>query len=335
MPQPDTTTTESFPRASARTQRFTRGAPRALQLDPTGDRLLFLRSTGGSDPVGSLWSLDTASGAETLVADPRQLLAEGGEQLSAAERARRERSREASSGVVAYATDKDATVAAFALSSRLWLADLGPSGPAVRELPAAGAVIDPRPDPTGTWVAYAAEGALHVVRADGTDPRVLAEPDSDTVGWGVAEFVAAEEMERYRGYWWSPDGTAVLATRVDEAPVQRWHIADPANPGTPAAEIAYPAAGTANADVTVHVLTLDGSRTDVTWDRAAFPYVISVRWSEPGALLHVMSRDQRDTPDPRRRHVHRCHQPAPRRPRRRVARRGHRASLPCCRTAAS
>jgi dipeptidyl-peptidase-4 len=288
-----TTGPESFPRANARTQRFTRGAPRSLHLDPTGARLLFLRSTSGSDPVGSLWSLDTATGEETLVADPRALLSDSGEDLSAAERARRERSRETSSGVVGYATDTAAQVAAFALSSRLWLADLGRG--TVRELPPAGPVIDPRPDPTGSHVAYAADGGLHVVGVDGSGSRTLAERDGAEVSWGVAEFVAAEEMERHRGYWWSPDGTAVLATRVDESPVQRWWVADPANPGTPPAELAYPVAGSANAEVTVHVLGLDGSRSPVTWDREAFPYVVTAGWFEAGALLHVMTRDQRRT----------------------------------------
>lgn len=283
--------TESFPRASARTQRFTRGAPRSLHLDPTGERLLFIRSTSGNDPVGSLWSLDTRTGAETLVADPRVLLADGGEELSVAERARRERARESSAGVVGYATDEAATVAAFALSSRLWLADL--TGGGVRELPTAGAVIDPRPDPTGAWVAYAAAGGLHVVRADGTDPRTLAPGGGPDVSWGVAEFVAAEEMDRHRGYWWAPDGTALLVARVDESPVQRWHIADPANPGSAPAEVAYPVAGSDNADVTVHLVGLDGARTEIRWDRDSFPYVITARWSRAGVLLQVMSRDQR------------------------------------------
>jgi dipeptidyl-peptidase-4 len=290
------TAAESYPRASARTQRFTRGAPRSLHLDPTGQRLLFLRSGSGTDPVGALWSLDTGTGEETLVADPRVLLGGGDEQLSAAERARRERSREASAGIVGYATDEASAVVAFALSSRLWLADLrGPAAPQVRELPAAGAVVDPRPDPTGSRVAYAAGGALHVVGVDGTDARVLAEPDAPTVAWGVAEFVAAEEMDRHRGYWWSPDGTQVLAARVDVSPVARWHIADPANPDRPAAEVAYPVAGSDNADVTVHLLSLDGGRTEVAWDRAAFPYLLNARWSAAGALLQVMSRDQRDS----------------------------------------
>jgi dipeptidyl-peptidase-4 len=284
--------TRSFPRLNARTDGFTRGAPRSLQLDPTGSRLTFVRSEHGTDPVGALWSLDVATGTETLVADPRAMLGGGAELLSRAEQARRERSREGAAGIVGYATDRDASVAAFALSSRLWLADLG-TGPAVRELPAVGAVIDPRPDPTGRWVAYAADGGLHVVAADGTGARTLAAAEKSDVSWGVAEFVAAEEMGRHRGYWWSPTGDAVLAARVDESPVQRWYIADPANPSTPATEVRYPVAGSAEADVTLHILRLDGGRTDVSWDRAAFPYLTAASWSPGGAVVQVMSRDQR------------------------------------------
>jgi dipeptidyl-peptidase-4 len=285
----------SFPRASARTQAFTRGAPRSFQLDPTGDRLLFVRSADGTDPTGALWSLDVATGVETMLADPRELLADADEQLSPAERARRERSREGAGGIVGFATDRDATVAAFALSSRLWVADvLVRDEAAVRELPAVGAVIDPRPDPSGTWVAYAAEGGLHVVRTDGSSARTLAAAEKDGVAWGVAEFVAAEEMDRYRGYWWSPDGGTILAARVDDGPVQRWYIADPAQPSQPATELRYPVAGSDDAEVTLHLLGLDGTRTDVSWDRSAFPYLVRASWSVGGCVLQVMARDQRD-----------------------------------------
>ena len=89
--------------------------------------------------------------------------------------------------------------------------------------------------------------------------------------WGVAEFAAAEEMDRFRGYWWAPDGAALLATRVDDTPVQRWWIADPAHPDRPPTEVAYPAAGTPNADVTAWILRLDGARTEVRWDRDDLP----------------------------------------------------------------
>jgi dipeptidyl-peptidase-4 len=105
-------------------------------------------------------------------------------------------------------------------------------------------------------------------------------------------------MQRTRGYWWAPDSSALLAARVDDSPVQRWHIADPANPDQPASQIRYPAAGTANADVRLFVVALDGTMTAVEWDTAAFPYLVSACWegAEGTArppLIVVQSRDQR------------------------------------------
>ena len=111
--------------------------------------------------------------------------------------------------------------------------------------------------------------------------------------FGLAEFVAAEEMDRTRGYWWAPDGTAVLVARVDETPVQRWHIADPANPGRVPREVGYPSAGTPNADVSLVCAGLDGSRAPLDWDRAAFPYLVTVNWDGTDPLIVVQSRDQR------------------------------------------
>ena len=66
----------SYPRQSARTQHFTRGAPRSLAVSADGSRVLFVRSEHGTDPVGRLWSLDVASGSETLLADPSVLLSD-------------------------------------------------------------------------------------------------------------------------------------------------------------------------------------------------------------------------------------------------------------------
>ncbi|MDJ0343823.1 prolyl oligopeptidase family serine peptidase [Streptomyces sp. H10-C2] len=282
----------SFPRQHARTQRFTLGAPRSFTVSPDGERVAFLRSRSGTDPSNLLWILDPASGQERIAADPGALLSGAGEELSAQERARRERSREGSAGVVGYAVDQAVELAAFALSGRLFVAELR-AGTA-RELPAAGPVVDPRPSPDGRRVAYVAGGALRVVDAEGGGDRALAEPDGDEVTWGLAEFIAQEEMARSRGFWWSPDSERLLVARVDEAPVQRWWIADPAHPDRRPAEIAYPAAGTPNAEVTLALIGLDGSRVDVEWDRERYPYLAQVHWSAAGPpVLLVQARDQR------------------------------------------
>jgi dipeptidyl-peptidase-4 len=281
----------AFPRRHALTGRFTHGAPRALHVSADGSLVAFLRSNGPEDPICALHVLEVASGAERPVADPRVLLAGGGESLSAAERARRERMREGGAGITGFAADRSGLRVAFALSSRLFAADLA-SGQ-VRELAAAGAVVDPRPSPDGAWIAYAAAGSLHVVAWDGTGGQTLAEPDGESVTWGLADFVASEELDRFRGFWWSPDSDALLVERVDESSVERWWISDPAHPSARPREHRYPAAGTANADVSLWWIGLDGARAEVSWDREAFPYLASVSWTSDGpALIQVLTRRQ-------------------------------------------
>src|SRR5882757_3926292 len=128
----------SFPRQHARTQRFTLGAPRSFVVAPDGKRVVFVRSRSGTERTQLLWVLDVAAGGaaggpaggtadtggERIAADPVALLGGGDEELSPAERARRERSREGSAGVVGYAVDSAVELAAFALSGRLFVAGL-------------------------------------------------------------------------------------------------------------------------------------------------------------------------------------------------------------------
>jgi dipeptidyl-peptidase-4 len=143
-------------------------------------------------------------------------------------------------------------------------------------------------------VAYVDGGDMRVVGVDGTADRVLVGEAVPTVSWGRAEFTAAEEMERIRGFWWAPDGSSLLAARVDEAPVATWWIGDPAHPDQPPQEERYPAAGAANADVTLWLIPLDGDRREIRWDRDQFPYLGRVAWSAAGPpLLAVVSRNQR------------------------------------------
>ncbi|GAB2950511.1 prolyl oligopeptidase family serine peptidase [Streptomyces heilongjiangensis] len=287
-----TTEPESFPRRHARTQRFSLGAPRAFSVAPDGSRVVFLRSSSGTDRANKLWVLDLPEGAERVAADPLALLGGSSEELSAEERARRERSREGGAGIVGYATDAAVELASFALSGRLFVAELR-AGTA-RGLDVPGPVIDPRPSPDGRHVAYVTGGTLRVVEAEGGGDRALTEEGTENVSHGLAEFIAAEEMGRSRGFWWSPESDRLLVARVDDTPVRRWWISDPAQPERDPQRVAYPAAGTANAEVRLFVIDLAGTRTEVVWDRARYPYLAHVHWSGAGApLLLVQARDQR------------------------------------------
>ena len=158
--------TGSFPEQSAGTRRFTYGAPRAVTVATDGARVVFLRSAGPYDRVDRLWVYDVAEGREREIADPTALLAGDGE-LPPVEQALRERLRLSAGGIGSYATNPAATVAAFPLGGRLFVADL--LAGETSELRTVGPVVDPRPDPSGQRVAYVTDGTLRVLDLSGED----------------------------------------------------------------------------------------------------------------------------------------------------------------------
>ncbi|MFF8289142.1 prolyl oligopeptidase family serine peptidase [Streptomyces sp. NPDC016309] len=306
MTTTDTLNVPAFPRQFARTRRFSLGVPGAFTVSPDGARVLFVRTGSGSDPVGRLWLYE--DGEERLLADPAALEGAGEEDVPVAERVRRERAGVMSTGVVGYAADRHARVAVFALGGAVWAVRTG--GGAPWRVPTAGPAVDPRPSPDGSLVAYVTGGAVRVVRtADGAEDRLLAAPEGPEVTYGLSDHVSAESVGRSRGYWWSPDGDALLVVRTDHARVGRWFLADPADPARPPRAVRYPAAGTPNAEVSLCVLRLDGRRTPVLtpasaaptthppgdWTDRAFEYVTAAGWDGTGPFAEVQTRDQRTT----------------------------------------
>ena len=297
---------DSFPRRQARTRRFTLGEPRDIRVSDDGSRVVFLRSSGPVDPVNGLWVLDVADGVERLAVDPGRLVDRRGDQvLSDAEKARRERVRETGSGIVSYDALADLAAAVFTLGAELWRVSLLEAGGVPVPLAAQPGAFDPRLSPDGARVAYVAGSGLRVT-GDAAGDRAVIEESGATVSWGSAEFVAAEEMGRTRGHWWSPDGRRLLAARVDTAGVRRWWIADPASPDAEPAEIRYPAAGGPNAAVGLALFDIDADidadtdvngdgdgRVDVAWNDGGWEYLAGVHWSADGLLLVVQTRDQR------------------------------------------
>jgi dipeptidyl-peptidase-4 len=261
---------------------------------------VFLRSGAGDDPANSLWVYDTTTRTEHRVAYAAPLLQGADEALAPEERARRERTREIGGGIVAYACDRAVEHAAFSLGGGLWWVALtGPAPARPTRLPAPAGAFDPRPAPSGKLVAFCAGGSLHAVATSGdAEPFLVAGEDEAGTGevtWGQAEFVAAEEMGRTRGFWWAPDGGSLLVARVDSSAVSTWWTSDPSAPAKAPEAHRYPAAGTADAVVTlweVQAVPGGGRRRQVRWDQERYPYVVAAYWSQHGAPLVLV--EQRD-----------------------------------------
>ena len=280
---------DTFPRQYARTQRLSLGEPRSFTVSPDGSRVIFIRSHSGSDAVNTLWSLDTATGVERELLDPRTLNTDLSE-LTAAELRQRERAREGASGVTSYACNRDVTLAVTVLGGSVVLIDLlscEATMPAIEP-----GVFDVRLSPDGNIISYLRGASLCVASLAGGE-RVIASDPNDAISWGNAEFIAAEEMGRFRGYWWSPDSQSIAACRVDVSPINVWHIADPAHPELPATEHRYPAAGTPNASVSLHIISVATATATPVELSGDWEYLNTVSWNSAGLIAQTQTRDQK------------------------------------------
>ncbi|HTR96745.1 MAG TPA: DPP IV N-terminal domain-containing protein [Candidatus Acidoferrales bacterium] len=274
------------------TDRFRSGQPRAFAFTPDGGEVLFLRS-GPRDRVNDLWAFSPRTGRERSVATAGNLLAGTTETLTPEERARRERMRLSARGLATFELSRDGRLVLVPLSGRLFVIERE-SG-AVRELsPGSAPAEDARFSPDGAEVACVRAGDVCVIDlATGAERRITSHA-GDRITWGLPEFVAQEEMDRFAGYWWSPDSKWLLVQRTDETNVERMRIADPAHPEQPPQEWAYPRPGRTNADVKLAILSAAGGEpTWIEWDRTRYPYLCAASWPEhaPPTLL-VMDRQQ-------------------------------------------
>ena len=270
----------------AQTRNFTLGQPRHVVPLRDGTHVLYLRS-GPRDTRLRLFEFDAGTRSERELAAPS---AEP-EHLSAEERARRERARMTLSGIVDFAASDSGSEVMITQADTLTMVAL-PSA-SVSPVPGRG-WIAPRLSPDGRAVAAVRDHDLHVVELDSGQDVRLTQDGAENLTRGVAEFAAAEELDRADGAWWSPDSQRLLYEEADSSAVEQHFIADPSQPQTAPTAFRYPRAGTANANIRFGLIARSGGPT--TWvklDAAAWPYVARVVWPRLGRLsLVVLNRSQ-------------------------------------------
>ena len=268
------------------------------KVAPDGSRVTFLRGKDSDVKQLDLWEYDIASGQTRLLVDSKVVLP-GTETLSDAEKARRERQRIAAfSGIVDYQWSPDARTLLFPLGGELYLYDLGKQGrDAVRKLTnGEGFSTDAKLSPKGGFVSFVRERNLWVIDLASGKQLQLTRDGSATIGNGVAEFVADEEMDRHTGYWWAPDDSAIAFARIDESPVPVQKRYEMYADRVEMIEQRYPAAGDHNVLVTLGVVAprADAAVNWVDLGKQTDIYLTRVNWRDPQHLtFQRQSRDQK------------------------------------------
>jgi dipeptidyl-peptidase-4 len=268
------------------------------QIAPDGSRVTFLRGKDRDRNRLDLWEYDIASGQTRLLVDSSVVLP-GEEVLSDEEKARRERQRIAAlSGIVDYQWSPDGKALLFPLGGELYFYDLTKSGrDAVRKLTNGGGfATDPKISPKGGFVSFIRDRNLWAIDLTSGEEVQLTRDGSDTIGNGVAEFVADEEMDRHTGYWWAPDDAAIAFARIDETPVPIQKRYEVYPDRTEVIEQRYPAAGDPNVRVQLGVIAPKTGAKPRWIDLGKDPdiYLARVDWRDPQRLtFQRQSRDQK------------------------------------------
>ena len=229
--------------------------PGRVAFTPDGKAVTYLHSESGS-LVRALWEYTIESGERRVLSGPRG----EGEPLSREEELRRERTRTRELGVTDYRFAREASERTLLIPGEALLRVQVGEG-AMRELPGTEGALDARIDPTGQRVSFAREGELFVVDLAGGDPRALSSGAEDGLTNGVADFIAAEELERTDGHWWSPQGDRIAYVRADSRHIPNYAIVHQGKDEVDVENHRYPFAGEANAFVELAVVDAETCAT--------------------------------------------------------------------------
>jgi dipeptidyl-peptidase-4 len=271
---------------------------RGVKISPDGKLIAYLKARDDDKDRFDLWAYDIRQARHRRLVDSRTL-AGADRALSAEEEARRERQRTAAlSGIVEYSFAPDSRQLLIPLNGDLYVYDLARQpAEAVRRLTATeGYETDSRFSPRSHYVSFVRDQNLYIIDLASGMERAITREGGGLVSFGMAEFIAQEEMDRDTGYWWSPDERRIALARVDEAPVSEVERFEIQAMGARIVRQRYPATGTANARVGLLVADLasDG-RLDLDLGDNADSYLPRVDWFPDSRAIAVQrqSRDQK------------------------------------------
>jgi dipeptidyl-peptidase 4 len=293
---------DHYLQALAETQNFSLGRPIEAMPTADGKSVIFLRSDSPRDRTTNLYRFDVVSGQTEQLAAPEKLLADQSGTLSPEEKMRQERTRTKVTGITSFALSEDGDQVAFTLPSALFVYRLGIKR-LVKLKTGAGNEIDPHFSPDGRKIAYVRDYNLFVYDLETDQEHAITTGATEANSCGLAEFVAQEEMDRRKGFWWLENSKKIIYQVNDSTKVEVWYVGDPSAPQNPPYPSRYPRPGKDNVDVRLAIANPDhaGNKSEsepatwIQWDSNKYPYLVRVSPSKFGPLtITVETRDQHE-----------------------------------------
>lgn len=281
---------DEYLKAYVESGHFSYGDPRSITVSADGKSLLFLRSKSSTSAVLRLFELDLDADQETLLIDLKTFASK--QKLTPEEARLRERLRETAQGITSYSTDKKTELIVCHTGSTAILFNRKNNEAQLFELQSGAHSLQISPD--GKRIAYVCGGTLWCLTVDSGMKQQVSPDAHGATYWGSAEFIAAEELNRYKGFWWSPTSDQLLVAKVDESAVGVRKISSSQDAADHTISMRYPMAGEPNVVVDLFVFDLGSQEnTQLPWDRKKFEYLSKAMWDENGITIKVIARSQK------------------------------------------
>ncbi|MDA1077334.1 MAG: DPP IV N-terminal domain-containing protein, partial [Proteobacteria bacterium] len=264
--------------------------PVQMKFSPDGRTITYLQVGQDDRERLDLWRYSLVTGQADKWIDARDLMRSG--QATAAELAERERRRMFSSGITSYEWSPDSSGVLVPVDGVAWLVRsdtknvVALTGEDNRQ-------TDIRFSPSGRWISFVRDGDLYRLEVTTGIEQAITKDAQAGITNGLADFIAQEEMHRFHGYWWQPDETAIVFTRVDDSRVALSHRFEINADGFDVMPQRYPFAGATNAEVRLGRYQFDTGTTEwIAYADDDEDYLARVDHVADRLILQVQDRSQ-------------------------------------------
>ncbi|MCZ6656234.1 MAG: alpha/beta fold hydrolase [Gammaproteobacteria bacterium] len=265
--------------------------PTNVQISPDGQYATYLKVADDDRERLDLWRCHMETGVCECWLDGRSLASDGAP--SAQEKAAKERKRLFSHGITDYRWSPDGTTILLPVDGAGYLMDA--ASLEVRQItPAGHRHTDIQLSPLGNFVSYVRNGSLYYTAAIGGTELLIAESTDPLLSFGIADFIAQEEMHRFKGHWWHPQEQAIALTKVDESTIEESRRFEAEADQLRVITQRYPFAGAANAKVELAIFDIaTGATRWIDYRDASDDYLGRVDFAEDKLAIQVQDRSQR------------------------------------------
>ena len=247
--------------------------------------LYYLYAAEGTERA--LWRYDVDTNSHEKLFGPPQSTAEE----TFDEEMRRQRARQHWGGISAF--DLRENVILVPYRGRLYLSR---AGEPLLLVPGSEGIESPWLSQDGHMVFGVFEGNVVRLSIETGERHWLTTEAQAGVSYGLAEYIAQEELGRDRGYWLSPDEQWIIIAEADERHIPTFPIVHQQAQGVFLEEHRYPFVGKPNVRVRLGVRPVQGEDQSLTWlDWGSDErYLLDVVWSSRERFLVLtLSRDQK------------------------------------------